>query len=81
MKWDLACDCSLVSAASRRVAAAWPEPDFVIRLPIGQARAFNRSQDDRTAEAQRVPFKHVYDHDDWRPVRPRSAVDMLAALA
>lgn len=79
MMWDRACDCSTVSSAVRGPAADWPEPDFVIRHPSGQAHAFNRQgQQDR---AERVPFKHVYDHDDWQPFKPKSAVDMLGGLA
>jgi len=82
VKWDRACDCSTVNCAERRTAGFWPEPDFVQRLSSGQARAFNRNRDNPAADrAQRVPFKGVYDHDDWVPVKARSAVDMLGELA
>lgn len=76
MRWDRACDCSTVSSA-QRPAADREEPDFVIRYHDGKAHAFNRFHYDR---AQRIHFKRVYDHDDWRPVNPKGAVDMLADL-
>ena len=81
MKWERACDCSTVASARRETTGTWPEPDFVIRYESGHAHAFNRNRDNLAADrAQRVPFAGVWDYDDWAPVKPKSAVDMLAGL-
>ncbi len=77
--WDRACECSTVNSAQRKTAKTWPEPDFVIRYKSGQPYAFHRNHN--PAHFQLVSFKGVFDHDDWQPVKPKSAVDMLGSLA
>ena len=81
MRWDRACDVSELGTAQRKTKGIWPEPDFVIRYDSGRAQAFNRNRDNPAADyAQRVPFKHVPEYEDWQPVDAHSVVDLLGGL-
>jgi hypothetical protein len=79
VKWERAVLLSTVDAAYRVSDALWPEPTRVVKRRAYVA--FNSNSRGDAGEWSTCPFKKVYEHDDWRPVRPKDAVTALGSLA
>ena len=81
MNWEQAVELSTASAAYRESDAGWPEPTRVVKRRLDAYSAFNSNTRGDAGEWSTCPFKKVYEHDDWKPIRPKDVVTVLGTLA